>query len=68
MAGPQNLMGGRGTRMPCCVTGFNVESNGESMMGWTGKWHDAIFILEISLWLQCGNWFVLKTITRWQGN
>lgn len=49
--------------MPCWL-GLNMESNGESVMRWTGKWRDPIFICEISLWLQCGNGSVIKTRTR----
>lgn len=57
--GLQNLMGGRGMRKLCCAIGFNMESHGQSVMGWTWKWHDLILILGISLWLQCGNWLVI---------
>ena len=56
------LMGRNSRRMPCCAIGYNMGSNGESVMHWTGKWHGQIFILEISLWLQCGNWLVVKAI------
>lgn len=36
-------VGGKWQEMPYWV-GLNVESNGESVMGWTEKWHDQIFI------------------------
>lgn len=60
MAGTDSA-GGKWQEVLCRVIGFNMESNGESMMGCPGERHDQIFILEISLWLQCGNWFVAKT-------
>ena len=59
-AGLQNLMGGRGMRKPCCAIAFNMESRGESVMGWTRKWHDLTLIFGISLWMQCENWLVLN--------